>query len=58
MSYSSILYICIFLPAVILLYGIVPQRHRWKILLAASYAFFYLLSGKLVVYLILSLIHI
>ena len=54
MSYSSILYICIFLPAVILLYGIVPQRHRWKILLAASYVFFYLLSGKLVIYLIVS----
>ncbi len=54
MSYSSILYICIFLPAVILLYGITPQRHRGKILLAASYLFFYMLSGKLLVYLILS----
>ena len=44
MSYSSILYICMFLPAVTLLYGIMPQRHRWKVLLAVSYIFFYLLS--------------
>lgn len=54
MSYSSILYVCIFLPAVIFLYGVLPQRHRWKILLAASYVFFYLLSGKLIIYLIVS----
>ena len=54
MSYSSILYICMFLPAVTLLYGIMPQRHRWKVLLAVSYIFFYLLSGKLVIYLIAS----
>ena len=54
MSYSSILYSCIFLPAVMMVYGIMPQRHRWKILLAASYLFFYMLSGKLLIYLILS----
>lgn len=54
MSYSSILYICIFLPGVMALYGVMPQRHRWKVLLAASYAFFYMLSGKLLIYLIVS----
>ena len=37
-----------------MVYGIMPQRHRWKILLAASYLFFYMLSGKLLIYLILS----
>ena len=58
MSYSSILYVCMFLPAVMLFYAVMPQRHRWKVLLAASYLFFYLLSGKLVVYLLLSTLSI
>ncbi len=58
MSYSSILYVCMFLPAVMLLYAVMPQRHRWKVLLGASYIFFYLLSGKLVVYLLISTLSI
>lgn len=58
MSYSSILYVCMFLPAVMLFYAAMPQRHRWKVLLGASYIFFYLLSGKLVVYLLISTLSI
>jgi Predicted membrane protein involved in D-alanine export len=54
MSYDSLLYLFVFLPVVFLLYLIVPQRHRWKILLLAGYIFFYSISGKLVVYIIAS----
>ena len=47
-SYCSLLYVGVFLPAVVLCYALMPQRHRGKVLLAASYLFFWLVSGKLV----------
>jgi Predicted membrane protein involved in D-alanine export len=56
MTYNSILYLFIFLPAVMLLFQLVPQRHRWKILLFASYLFFISISGKLLAYLLISTI--
>jgi D-alanyl-lipoteichoic acid acyltransferase DltB (MBOAT superfamily) len=54
MSYASPLYLFVFLPVVLLLYQIVSQKHRWKILLIASYFFFYLISGKLLIFIIAS----
>lgn len=36
----------------ILIYNIVPQKHRWKVLLLFSYAFFWSISGKLIIYLL------
>ncbi|MDF2886581.1 MAG: rane bound O-acyl transferase family protein [Lacrimispora sp.] len=54
MTYTSILYLLIFLPGVMLFYQLVPVRHRYKVLLAASWLFFLSLSGKLIVYLLLS----
>ena len=53
-SFFSTLYLGLFLPAVALLYWLTPQRHRWKLLLAASWFFFWSISGKLLVYLMLS----
>lgn len=53
-SYCSLLYLGIFLPAVVLCYAVLPQRHRWKVLLAASYVFFWMVSGKLIVFLLVS----
>jgi alginate O-acetyltransferase complex protein AlgI len=58
MQYVSLLYLLGFLPTVLLLYLLLPQRHRWKLLLAASYVFFFLLSRKLIVYLLVSTISI
>lgn len=58
MTYTSILYIFLFLPAVLLAYQFVPQRHRPKVLLIASYVFFISISGKLLVYLLLSTLSI
>ncbi|WP_277408236.1 hypothetical protein [Lacrimispora xylanisolvens] len=41
MTYTSILYLFIFLPGVMLLYQLAPGRHRYKVLLAASWLFFF-----------------
>ena len=53
-SYCSLLYAGVFLPIVLLAYGVMPQRHRSKVLLAASYVFFWSVSGKLIVFLLAS----
>lgn len=58
MGYDTILFLFVFLPVVLLLYQTVSQRNRWKILLLASYLFFFLISGKLLVYLIISTLSI
>ena len=52
MSYHLIAYFAIFLPAVILVYQFVPQKFRWMVLLSADYLFFWLISGKLILYLL------
>ncbi|SHL79082.1 D-alanyl-lipoteichoic acid acyltransferase DltB, MBOAT superfamily [Anaerocolumna jejuensis DSM 15929] len=58
MTYNSLLYLLVFLPAVLLFYQLVPARHRPKVLLIASYIFFCSISGKLLVYLLLSTLSI
>ena len=58
MTYQSILYLFLFLPAVMLVYQITPDRHRYKILLTASYLFFLSVSGKLVIFLLVSTLSI
>lgn len=58
MSYHTVDFLVLFLPFVIGLHFITPQRHRWKILLAASYIFFWSISGKLIIYLLLSTLSI
>lgn len=47
MSYTYLLYLLAFLPGVLLVYAIVPQRFRGVVLLLASYAFLIQLSRKL-----------
>lgn len=56
MTYTSVLFLFVLLPISVLLYQLVPQRHRWKVLLLISYLFFYSISGKLLGYLLLSTI--
>ena len=55
-SYFSIGYLMFFLPVVIFLYSILGNRQKKYFLLGASYLFFALISGKLVVYLFLTTI--
>ncbi len=52
MSYFLISYFALFLPIVIIIYQLVPQKFRWIVLLAADYVFFYMLSGNLIIFLI------
>ena len=57
-SYFSMDYLMFFLPIVILIYSILGVKQKKYFLLAASYAFFWFISGKLVVYLALSTLFI
>ena len=52
MTYTDPIFLCIFLPITIILYNLMPQKHRWKILLIFSYLFFWSISGKLIIYLL------
>ena len=52
MTYFGTAYFVVFLPLTILIYNIVPQKHRWKVLLLASYAFFWSISKKLIIYVV------
>lgn len=52
MSYHLLTYIILFLPMVICVYQLVPSRGRWLVILAADYIFFYMISGKLIIYLL------
>lgn len=56
MSYHLILYFAIFLPCVILAYQVMPQKFRWAVLLIADYVFFWMISGKLIIYLLFATI--
>ncbi len=51
-SYCSLVFLGIFLPAVIAVYGICPRRLRPWVLLGASYALFWEMSGRLLVFLL------
>lgn len=54
MSYHTADFLLLLLPLTIGFHFITPQKHRWKILLIASYIFFWSISGKLIIYLLLS----
>ena len=57
-SYFSFPYLALFLPVLMLVYNLVPQKHRWKVLLGASYLFFWSISGTLLLYLLFSTLSI
>jgi len=54
MIFNSLFYLFIFLPLVMLIYQISPNKHKGKVLLFASYLFFFLISEKMLIYLIIS----
>lgn len=58
MSYFSPVYFAFFLPIVALLYSIVPKKAKPFVLLGSSYTFFWMLSGKLLAYLLFSTVSI
>ncbi|MCM1082818.1 MAG: MBOAT family protein [Clostridium sp.] len=48
MAYHLLTYSLIFLPAVMLLYQLAPEKYRWSVLLAADYVFFWMISKWLI----------
>ena len=52
MTYTKPIFLILFLPLTIIIYNILPQKHRWKVLLISSYIFFWSISDKLIVYLL------
>ncbi len=57
-SYFSMAYLVFFLPLCLIIYSIVPKKAKKYFLIIASYGFFWMISGKLVVYLFLSTLSI
>lgn len=57
MSFISLKYI-VFILLTMLLYYVFPKSKRWTILLLASFIFYYLASGNLIIFIILSTISI
>lgn len=57
MSYLSNTYLFLILPFIIIIYSIFPKKYRWFCLLSASYVFFYLISGKLLLCLLFTTLH-
>ena len=53
-SLFSLLYLILFLPACIVGFTLTPKKWKKYFLLLASYGFFWLISGELVIYLIIS----
>ena len=53
-SYLSIAYLAAVLPVAIIIYSLMPKKAKPYSLLALSYIFFWLISEKLIIYLIIS----
>ncbi len=53
-SYFSMDYLMFFLPITILIYVLAGEKYRKYVLLLASYAFFWMISGHLIIYLLLT----
>lgn len=51
MAYHTSIYLFLFLPAVLLIYQLTPKKVRWVTLVLSGYAFFWIISGKLVIFL-------
>ena len=52
MAYHTIVYLFLFLPLILISYQAAPKKLRRAVLIIAGYGFFWLISRKLVVYLI------
>lgn len=53
-SYFSLAYLGLFLPISVILYWLMPQKLKKAFLLFANYAFVWIISGKLIIFLILT----
>ena len=58
MSYTSISYLVFILLGAFIVYNIVPLKHRWKVLLAFSYLFYFINSGRYIIFIPVSYTHL
>ena len=56
MSYLSIYYLFLVIPAVVIIYSIVPKKFRYIFLLLVSFALFFYISKKLIVILFITIL--
>lgn len=54
MEYHLLTYSLLFLPIVVVIYQLMPSRFRWIMLLITDYVFFWMLSGPLLIFLLLT----
>lgn len=57
-SYFSTAFFGLLLPILVLAYGVMPKRARWVVLLLGSYAFAWVLSGRLVAFMLISTVSV
>ena len=57
-SYFSFTYLAMFLPVCLIIYSVLPQKFRRYYLILASYAFFWFISGQLIIYRLISTLSI
>ena len=57
-SYFAVIFLVAFLPICVIVYSIIPQKTKKYFLLFASMVFFWLVSGQLIVYLILTIMSV
>lgn len=59
MNYLAVSYLFLFLPLTVIIYHFSKKKYKWRVLLLASYIFFFLISGSLLIYLLFTtlLIH-
>ncbi len=55
-SFFSLIYLAVFLPVCIIGYSLMPKKLKKYFLLVASFCFYFLISGKLLVYLLLAIV--
>ncbi len=58
MSYFDLSFAFLFIPIVVLIFMLVPKKVKTYVLLLSSYLFFFMISGNLVIFLLLSTISI
>ena len=54
MTYTDSAFLFCFFPVALVLYNILPKKCRGTVLLLCSYAFFFIISRKLIVYILAS----
>ena len=54
MTYFEALYLFLMLPALVIVYQLLPRKFRWISLLAASILFYVSISGVLLIWVILA----